>query len=109
MLKIRAEQETALRQTALAAFEERAVAEAREHWPAAARREGDAGLAKLVREGTSRAAALGFTTEKQVLRYLNLTLALGPGFAEDARYPWAAPILGDGRRDPNGKLDTLVE
>lgn len=75
-------------------FEARLCAELSRHWPEACRALGDEGLRDRVHEGVERARVHGLTTQRDVLRFLNVMFALGPGFDTDARYPWAAAILG---------------
>jgi hypothetical protein len=75
-------------------FEARLCADLSRHWPDACRALGDPGLRGRVHEGVERARAHGLTTQRDVLRFLNVMFALGPTFDTDARHPWAAAILG---------------
>ncbi|MCP3135804.1 hypothetical protein [Pyxidicoccus xibeiensis] len=75
-------------------FEDRLREDLVRYWPDACRELGDAGLRGRVREGVERAQAHGVSAQRDVLRFLNVVFALGPGFESDVRYPWAADILG---------------
>lgn len=79
------------------------------HWPNACAELGQEALQERVRLEIEEAAKFGFVLKADVLRYINLTFALGTGFATDPKFPWAARICGDRRVQPNERLDRLMQ
>jgi hypothetical protein len=104
---IRSEQQRALGRLAVDRFVEDAAARLRRHWPATCAALGDAGLEARIRRGFSLAARHDLHSHAAVLRYLNAMFALGDGFASDARYPWAAALLGDPRLDEHERMERV--
>ncbi|MFO1052673.1 MAG: hypothetical protein U1F36_10710 [Planctomycetota bacterium] len=103
MLKIRPEQYEVLAKAQLERFLADAERHVRQYWPAVAAELGDAGVRAMVEQASRRCDELGIDDEFDVLRYLNLTCALGPDFL--ATQPWAAPLLGDRERAPRDRMD----
>ncbi|MCY1021945.1 hypothetical protein [Pyxidicoccus sp. MSG2] len=101
---IRSEQQRALGGLAADSFVEDAATRLRRHWPAACAALGDAGLEVRIRHGMTLAARFDIHDKAAVLRYLNAMFALGDGFASDARYPWAAELLGHPRLDEHERM-----
>jgi len=106
-LVIRTEQLKAFQAGARAGFEEELEAALRRFWPAQCEDLDPDALRVRVRDGITAAAREGFTTRRDIYRYLNLTFFLGPGFADDERYPWARETLRDASLDSGAKLDRL--
>jgi len=85
------------------------VTRAREAWPQQAARLGDAGLRAHVEEAAAAAERHGFQDRSHLWSYVNVTLALGLGFVEDPRYPWAQTVLGRSDLPPAAKSELLVQ
>ena len=85
------------------------VARAREAWPNQAARLGDEGVRAHVEEAAAAAQRHGFQERSHVWSYVNVTLALGLGFVEDPRYPWASTLLGRAELPPAAKSELLVQ
>lgn len=109
MLTIRRPQLKALGKPGRELLAERAVASLRAHWPQRCFEMGADGTAALVAAAIDTAEARGFRTDQQLLRFINLAMALGAGFPQNRDMPWAREILRDARLTPDGKLDRLFE
>ncbi|WP_163998356.1 hypothetical protein [Pyxidicoccus caerfyrddinensis] len=101
---IRSEQQRALGGLAADSFIEDAATRLRRHWPVTCEALGDTGLEARIRHGLALAAEHDIHAKPAVLRYLNAMFALGDGFASDARYPWAAELLGHPRLDEHERM-----
>ncbi len=55
----------------------------------------DEALRAVVSRGIRSAAGYSITAERDVARYINVSVSLGLDFAEDPRLPWALEILAD--------------
>ena len=93
MFRLRKEHSDALRRQALADFEARAVRHLREHLPGPTATYSDEELLRRVRRAVPRARQHGLLTQRQVVRFLDVTFLLAEGFDQDPRYEWAAVLL----------------
>lgn len=109
MLIIRDAQQHVFKMDAQQRFESEAVAFVAACWPEHHAELGEEGTRQRVREAMAHAAAWGITDQRDVLRFINVTLALGPGFAQDARTAWARHILQDRSLTPAGRVKVLCE
>lgn len=107
MLLIREAQMDQFRREVREQFIDRASRTVAAHWPAVARDTAPAGLRALVARALAAGEMLGFLTETQALRFVNLTVALGEGFETQPRCSWARPILTNTALSPDSKLDLL--
>lgn len=109
MLKIRAEQLAVFDALANDAFERKAMELLREHWPEESGLLGEQKLRERITAGRQRVGEYGITADRDVLRFLNVTFALGPEFDRDPRYPWAAVYLNEPTFPPSRKMDRLTD
>ncbi len=107
MLSIRREQLEALGLGRREAFIDRLVEKLRQHWTTECAALDDAALRQRVGDVMDRAARYGLRAEVDVARYVNITMALGPTFDEDPRYPWARAILEEEAFTPGKKVERL--
>ncbi|WP_164017518.1 hypothetical protein [Pyxidicoccus trucidator] len=107
MMRIRREQLDVLALTRREAFIDRLVAQLRKHWSEECEALEDAALRERVGDAIDRAAKYELRAEVDMARYVNVTLALGPAFDEDPRYPWARAILEEEAFTPGKKVERL--
>jgi len=60
------------------------------------------------RDALRDAFRLGFETESQALRYVNVMVAMGPALAYEARHAAARRLLENTRLHPESRLDQMV-
>lgn len=109
MLKIRKEQLAALAEARKRSFVKDLTSRITRHWPQKAREMSDKDLRRMVTDGVDRAAGYGIRGGRDVARYANLMMALGPEFDRDSRYPWAEAFLTDEAIAPRHKLSRMSE
>jgi hypothetical protein len=93
MLTIRASQFSLFSQAQIQKFEDWMVAHLGKFFPHQCSSMGEAKLRETVQYGIKRAAAHGLTAKRDVCKYIDVMIALGPDFDTDARFPWAPRIL----------------
>jgi hypothetical protein len=108
MLTIRREQRLAFAQPMLRNFEERALAHLRETIPEDYARVGDEAARQSIHTALHESKQYGFTTEFEVLTYLNLMYLLGFEFDQDPALPWVRRILTDERLGASAKIARLL-
>lgn len=106
VLKIRPEQLRALEEEVDRKLEERLGATLCEHWSARCQELGDS-LGEVVRAGIASGRSYGFGSERDLLRYLNVTFALGDDF--DRRHPEARTILDNRSLDATHRIGQLTK
>jgi hypothetical protein len=89
-MQISAQQAATLSQPQIQSFETRAQAFLKHRFPAIARRDDPAPLARFVAHGHQRAVLHGFTGERAIVDYLVVMMQLGPFFDVD---PVREPVL----------------
>ena len=109
MLIIRDEQMEALRLAAMKSFEQRMVRHLNEHFPEECRRAGAERIRGAISQGVYRAGQYGIVSERDVARYIDLSVVLGLDFDSGKRYPWAKEILARKDNGPPQKLQALYE
>ena len=107
MLRIRSSQMRALSRPLLEPFLDRAMVVVRRHWAHKVERMGDDAARALLHRSVLHAAGSGLHHEQQLLRYVNVVLALGEPFPGD--HAWAARLLDDPRLVPDMKVALLAE
>jgi hypothetical protein len=107
MLTIRREQMAELASARQDAFVDAAVGEVARHWPAVPASMPAAELRAHVERVIHAGRALGLDTQGELLRYLNVALALGAGTFREALPPEAAAIEAS-PWTPKQKLEKLV-
>ena len=93
VLTIRNEQLKALGRNRRSSFIERAADHLERFFPHLPESGDRKLLADRVRRGIEEAASYGLTSERDLIRWLNVGAALGEDFAGDPKYPWARRIL----------------
>ena len=109
MLKLRKQHLDAFEAHVVGLFTARVLAHVKAVWAAECTGLGDATVAELVREGIKRAAALGLTSEYDVVRYVDLTFILVKDFEMNPLAMWTRPILADRSLAPTARLDRLYQ
>jgi hypothetical protein len=106
MLVIRNEQMRAIEALRLQEFEGQACAHLRKSFPTQCESLGQDGVAAFVRYGVDRARAIGFESEFDILRFLNLVMVFG---YEVEQQDWVREILDHEGYEPCTKMDLLTE
>jgi hypothetical protein len=104
MLVLRNAQLKALEAAAWREFEDRLMTHLQRFFPAPCAALGPAGLRRLCQEGIARARAHGFRSERDLCKFLSLTLVFGRDF--DREQPWATEIVALGGA-PSARMDRL--
>lgn len=68
---------------------------------------GDGALRELIRDGVKKARAHDIILERDVARYIEFMLSLGPDFDESGKTPWARAILKKRSATAKSKLDEI--
>jgi hypothetical protein len=97
MLTVRREQINVFGATVLALYEQSLLAHFQLHYPREFRLAGNDSMLRLVRSSIARAQKQGFTSQRDVALYANLTMMLGLDFDRDPQIPWAGRQLADPR------------
>ncbi|MBL8236424.1 MAG: hypothetical protein JNM66_03340 [Bryobacterales bacterium] len=108
MLKIRPDQIAVLAGPSQHTFEDSVAALVRRYWAEQWLRDGEGPGMERVRAAIAKARAAGFQAASDIIRFVNLTYALGPAFDTDPRYPWAA-LLHDRSQLPAARLDRVCQ
>jgi hypothetical protein len=107
MFKLRKEHLDAFEAQVVKLFAERLQVHLKAVWPAECKDLGDGGLAELVPKAIQRAAALGLSSEFDVVRFVDLYFLLGLEFETNPLAGWTRPILGDPALRPTARMDML--
>ena len=108
MFLIRHEQYDTLGQASRADFEARMVQHLNQFFPNECRKAGPERVLAAIRQGIERAAGYRIVGERDVARYIDLSVVLGLKFDTSRRYPWAAEILNDPRLNGDQKVRALL-
>ncbi len=79
------------------------------HWPGAFRKLGREGCEQRVRRAMDAARRFGISLDVDVLRFLNLTFALGEDFYVPPAGAWAVRILERSELSPALRLQMLMD
>ncbi|MCU0727305.1 MAG: hypothetical protein MUE73_16220 [Planctomycetes bacterium] len=108
MIRIRNEQKKALAAGSRKDFEDRMVAHIRKFFPKHYEQLKEENTRLLVDHEIERAKTYGIVAERDVCKYIDLSLVFGPDFDADGKQPWATEILTDKRiDDPSYRTDRL--
>jgi hypothetical protein len=108
MIRIRREQKQAIAAGNRKDFEDRMVAHIRKFFPKHYEELKEENTRLLVDHEIDRAKSWGIVAERDVCKYIDLSLVFGPDFDTDGKQPWAAEILTDKRiDDPTHRTDKL--
>lgn len=108
MLTIRPEQMKIFSEKETAEFEGWMVAHLRRFFPKWFSAAGEENVRQTIRYGIQRAAAYGFTTKKDVCKYIDHMAVFGRDFDTDERHPWAGRLL-NAQRVPSARIRLLAE
>lgn len=109
MLKLRKEHLDAFEVHVVNLFTARVAVHVKAVWPAECGELGDAGVMETIRAAVKRAAALGLTSELDVVRYVDLGFILVKDFETNPLALWTRSILADRVLAPAAKLERLFQ
>ena len=109
MFKLRKEHLAAFEAQVVSLFASRAVAHAKAVWPAECGELGDGAVGELVRGTIQRAAALGLSTEFDIVRFVDLAFILARDFDTNPLAEWTRPILADKTAAPAARLEKVYQ
>ena len=109
MFKLRQEHLDAFEAQVVSLFAARVVAHVRVVWPAECGELGDAAVADTVRKAIQRAAALGLSSEYDMVRFVDLEFILAKDFDTNPLARWTGPMLSDRTLAPGAKMDRLYQ
>ena len=109
MFKLRKEHLDAFETQVVRLFASRALAHVKAVWPAECRELGDPALTQIIAAGIQRAAALGFSVEHDVIRFIDLNFLLAKDFESNPLASWTKPILADRALASTAKMDRLYQ
>lgn len=89
-------------------FEEWMLQHVEKFFPERFRERGANAIRQTIRLGISRAASYGIRSKRDVCRFIDVMVVLGPGFDTDERFSWAQNIL-TGRANPTARVSALIE
>jgi hypothetical protein len=107
MLIIRKAQMEALDAHMLESFYRRLARHTREVLPAVVAAWSDQRLRDAVVTESNRAKTFGFESERDVARFVGLSLALGPDFTEQPAFRWAHEDLTDTSRPAETRMNRI--
>jgi hypothetical protein len=109
MFKFRQQHLDAFEVHVVALFTVRALAHVKAVWPAETAELGDEATEKIVRSALQRATLFGFSSEYDVIRFVDLAFLLGTDFDTNHGVVWTRPILADRSLAPTAKMDKLYQ
>jgi hypothetical protein len=107
MLKLSRDQIESLRHLTESAFKKRLYAEVCKYWKSRCDELGEPSVKRVISQARMAAAGLRMTTGYDVLRFVNLTFALGERFELQPEYDWITEQLQDVRFDPTSAMDAV--
>jgi hypothetical protein len=108
MLTIRQAQLEVLSQVDVEKFEDWTLGHLQQFFPRQCAALGELRLRETIHYGIQRAGAYGFTSRREVCKFIDLMIVFGRDFDTDDRHPWAAQIL-DRRADSSARMKALFE
>lgn len=109
MFKLRKEHLAAFEAQVVSLFASRIVAHVKSVWPAECGEVGDAAVGELVHGAIQRGAALGLSTELDIVRFVDLAFILARDFDTNPLAAWTRPILADKTAPPTARLDKVYQ
>jgi hypothetical protein len=107
MLKLRKQHLDAFEAQVVSVFAARVIAHVKAVWPAECKELGDPAVAETVHKAIQRAAAIGLSSEYDVVRFVDLAFILARDFDTNPFAIWTRPILADRTLAPSAKIDGL--
>ena len=108
MLTLRKEQMQVFGPLGMKSFEDRVIAHVRKVFPDKAEALGEPKLRDAIRYGTQCARSYSIVSERDVCKYIDLSILYGRDFDKDPSLPWAQSILKNKAvRSPTMRVDRL--
>jgi hypothetical protein len=107
MLTIRNEQMAVCSKAMIDDFEVRMMAHLRKHFPEPYSSLGDSTAREMIRYGMQQAALYEIRGERDLCKYIDLTMVLGKDF--DQQLPWVSKVLNDRGSSPDIRICRLYE
>ena len=107
MFKLRKEHLAAFETQVVSLFTSRVITHVKNVWPAECGELGEPAVAEIVRGAIQRGAALGLSTELDIVRFVDLAFILARDFDTNPLAAWTRPILADKSVPPVTRLDKL--
>ena len=108
MLTIRKEQVQALSRVTIQEFEKDMLQHLMQFFPDESAAMGDKALRAHIRHAIARAKEYGVTSERDLCKYLNLTMVYGRNFDTDRELEWMRDFLTDADvPDPSERMSRL--
>lgn len=108
MLTIRSQQMQVFTEEAMKSFENLMLPHLKKFFPEFCEATPEPRLKALIRYGVQRAASYQIRAKRDVSRYIDLMVSLGPDFDRDRQLPWAGEILMT-RNSPEVRITTLLK
>jgi hypothetical protein len=109
MFKLRKQHLDAFEAQVVRMFAARVVAHLKAVWPAECEDLDPLALTEIVHGAVQRAAAIGLTSELDIVRFVDLSFILAVDFDTNPLGAWTRPILADRSLAPGAKLDRLYQ
>ena len=110
MLKIREEQLAALRSTLVRSFHQKLLRHVREYFREETEDRGNGELLDHIRKTLERAGTYGLRAERDLFKYINISMIYGPDFDQKEETAWMREYLNDDDvPDPSQRLHRLHE
>jgi hypothetical protein len=109
MFKLRKEHLAAFEAQVVGLFAARVVAHVKAVWPAECGELGEPAVTEIVRGAIPRAAALGLSSEFDIVRFVDLAFILAKDFDTNPLAAWTRPILAGKNVLPAARLDKLYQ
>ena len=90
-------------------FALRVVSHVKAVWPGESAELGEPAVKDMVGSAIQKAAALGLSSEHDVVRFVDLAFILVKDFDTNPLSGWTRPILADRKLGPHEKLDRLYQ
>jgi hypothetical protein len=109
VFKLRKEHLAAFEAQVVTLFAARVMAHVKAVWPAECGELGDPAIAEIVRSAIQRGAALGLSTELDIVRFVDLAFILAKDFETNPLAAWTRPIFADKAAPPTARLDKIYQ
>jgi hypothetical protein len=108
MLAIRPQQMQKFSEAALKRFEDTMVVHLKNFFPDFSETSDEPKVRELIRYGIKRSGSYKIAAEKDVSRYIDLMVSLGPDFDTDKQLSWASEILRT-NNSPEMRISILLK
>jgi hypothetical protein len=108
MLIIRAEQLAVFSEAEVRKFEDWVLAHLKRFFPQQCAAESEKRLRRKIQEGATRAATYGITAKRDVCKFIDVMMVLGPDFEADPLFPKAKTIL-ERKAHSSSKMTALTQ